>query len=225
MCLHRSYIVTENYKVLSVPDGDHHTNIRNEHKLRDDMHDVGSRHASIECRPVKNLFDLPTWNFHIDEKIKPNWWTKEHQSKALSKLESDFKRYHKDDSTYIFPGDLDLSKLHNLPERATIIADGYILLDSIYELPPDCVIIARKQGISFQSLRYCHGRSNLVAPEIRVAHPEIIRDCVVADKCRQYNPTRDRYDDKLQSYKSMMYGYNIPMSPSSMFIDDPFAKI
>ena len=65
MCQHRSYIVTEDYKVLADRKTDSHTSIREFHHIRDDMHET-IPHVSVECFPTSDLFNCMAWRFIID---------------------------------------------------------------------------------------------------------------------------------------------------------------
>ena len=190
MCMHRSYIVTEDYKVLSHQRCDHHTQIRAEHKIREEGFIATKPHAAIEYRPRRDLFDLTTWECHIDEARKPDWWTKEHQAKTLDKLESEFRKFNCLDSTYVFPGELDLRFLENMRPNATIIADT-ILLDGLRELPP-CTLVARN-GITLRGLHRTFPGTNIIAPIIEVFHPEVLRCANVIEGRRQGEVTND-YD-------------------------------
>jgi hypothetical protein len=186
MCLHRSYVVTEDYKVLASKECDHHTEIRKLHGIRDDLHEAKLKNCSVEFRPIHELFDLNGWEFHFDEPTKPKWWTKEHMSKVQTKLEEEYMRYCALDSTYVFPGELCLDNLRGFnKEGCTIISSGPMLLRQVNTLPPRTTLIAKKGPILLDGLRHCYDGVNLIAETVN-AHPSVLREAnVVAYRYRR----------------------------------------
>lgn len=201
MCHHRSYVVREDGKVFNHPTKDHHTDIRKEHRIHDGFHEGELRHASIECRPKHNLFDLKGWEFIVDEKVRPDWWSKDLQSAAIKKLEREFIRFAAMDSTYIFPGDLDLNHLDYIPENCTIIALGALLIDSINVIPPSCTLIAKQGRISLMSCREVYSGSVIVTPELH-GWPELRRAHIRHDRQGVDRIDRiDRYSYAIQQLR------------------------
>ena len=192
MCLHRSYVVTEDMKVLSLPDNDHHTNIRVEYKIREDGFFHGKPNVSVEYRPVLDLFDLGGWECHVDEQTIPNWWSKKHKEAAHNKLFAEIKKFNAMDSTYIFPGNLDLSYLKRLPRNSTIVAAGCILLRSLDVLEEGTTIVAKRGRVDLGGLKMSNG-GNVIAPELRLS-PYVNSRSVnwVSERDRHY---REAYEE------------------------------
>ena len=215
MCYHRSYIVTKNLKVLSHPSDDHHTSIRAEHKIRDDAH-VDDKNVSVEYNPITDLFDLKRWYFSFDGNPKPSWWESEHQERVYATLLKEHMRYSSMDSTYIFPGDLELEQLQNLRANSTIIAGGHVVANRLTILPPGTTIIAKRNGIKLHNVQEAYPGCVLIGDEVQIRHhPE--RNCTVIDyrhmkNCQyrnHYDRERDyRYQDKLDSFRAMQYSMN-----------------
>lgn len=205
MCLHRSYVVTEDYKVLSSKRSDHHTDIRKEHSIRDDMHNNKVENVSIEYRPEHELFDPSSWTFIFDgggqltSGVKPKWWTKEHRDKVNEKLAQDFMKYSAIDSTYVFPGELDLRALKYLNrENTTIIAEGSVFL-GVELLPPSTTIISKRGSVELLNCNRVYENCTVVSREMRIGrvNPRSI-NFVCTDRRRQED-----------HHYSTMYGYRI----------------
>ena len=60
-------------KVYTSKTSDSHSNIREEHSIRDDG-GVGERQAPVEFLPGKALTEFDDWTFRFDD-ARPDWWT------------------------------------------------------------------------------------------------------------------------------------------------------
>lgn len=173
MCLHRSFVVSETAHVWSCPDNDHHTQIVQRHHLADLQKHPGIREpVFVEYQPIQDLFDLAGWRLIFDNNTgtPPSWWTKTHEKELQDKLEQDHHKFHAMDSTYIFPGDLDLHNLLSLRrENCTIIAGGGIRMSKITTLPPSTTIIAKNGPVLLESLYRVYDNCSVYArAEVRI---------------------------------------------------------
>lgn len=126
MCQHRSYIVLETAKVLSLIDNDSHADIAEKHHLRDTALNQ-SRHCSIEMIPDR-LHDCSGWKLIFDD-AKPDWWSEHHEKELRRQLARDHAVFWKD-GEYKFGGDLNLISLTSLPADAKLSAGGDLDLRS-----------------------------------------------------------------------------------------------
>lgn len=141
MCYHRSFIVTEDEKVLSHPKSDHHTEIRALHKIREQGFHHTPEHAAIEFRPVSDLFNLKGWDFVVDQPVKPTWWTTRHQKAVMDRMEVELKRFTSVDSkVYYSESSLELPYLKRLPTGAHLVSEGRILLNDGHFLHRNIII-------------------------------------------------------------------------------------
>ena len=133
MCQHRSYIVLESGKVLSLEKDDSHEKIREAFNVRDTNLEAG-RQTSLEMLPV-DLTDCSTWKLHFDS-TKHDWWTDNHEKAVREQLRRDHAKYwHKKNGVYVFGGNLDLRSLTSLPANAKLSAGGDLDLSSLTSLP------------------------------------------------------------------------------------------
>lgn len=206
MCLHRSYVVTESCQVFSSNNSDHHTQIVQQHKLDSKLHPGIKEPVFVEYQPIGELFDLRGWKLVFDNATgdAPAWWTKKHQKEVDDRLEHEHHKYHALDSTYIFPGDLDLYHLRSLNrEGSTIIATGSIRMSSIYSLPPNTTIIAKNGPVLLENLREAYRNCTVISSdEVRVRYP--IRGLNVIDKRSRYASPYRRDDPFDAAYLSQM---------------------
>jgi hypothetical protein len=144
MCYHRSYLVTEDFKVHSHPRSDHHTDIRAYAGIREEGFHHTTPHAGVEYNPVLNLFDVENgWSLTVDEKIKPKWWTNRHNKVAFDKLISDFKFNAAVDSrVYRSSGSVEIPYLRQLQPGSIVIAKDTLLLVDVGPFLEDVTLIA-----------------------------------------------------------------------------------
>lgn len=152
MCYHRSFIITESLKVLSHPTSDHHTDIRASNGIREEGFHHTEPHCAVEYNPVSNLFDIHNgWDFKVDEKVKPKWWSHEHYDKILSALESDFKRCASIDSTvYKTNRSIEIPYLRNIKSGTVLISNQQVSFACVEDMT-DVTVIAPK--IEFYDVR------------------------------------------------------------------------
>lgn len=146
MCLHRSCIVTRDERILFHPTSDHHTDIRREYKIRDDMHSDKEDHVSVECVPVHDLFDLGGWKVKLDQDYKPKWYDKSIEKKVLNKMVLEFeKRASIKHRVYANrEGSLEFGDIERFPVDTVLIADDIILLHGMCEPVRGLIVKARQ---------------------------------------------------------------------------------
>lgn len=207
MCYHRSYIVTENCKVLSHPTSDHHTDIRQEHRIREDGLYSSTMCAAVEYRPRGNLFDPKTWELVIDEQRKVEWFGKDHREAALEKLISDFKYRASGDSTvYKSPGELLIPFVNSFKPGTTLIADMVHIAPG--GLVQELTILAR--DIIFDDVNFADARGcRFICERFRTHHSRRSRSMehylrqsnqLIETGARNHGPLPTDY-----SYGAMMY--------------------
>lgn len=176
----------------------------------------------MEYQPVGELFDLRGWRLVFDNKdgSAPKWWTKEHKKELDDYLEHEHHKYHALDSTYIFPGDLDLYHLRNLNrEGCTIIAGGGIRMSGLCTLPPRTTIIAKGGPVLLENLREVHRDCTVVSSEdvrLRYSHPNLN---VVDMRSRERNARAYRRDDYYDS--RYLAGYQSNVDWASVMVQNP----
>jgi len=84
MCQAFSAIVTKKGDVLWEMGMDSHSNLLDKHKIKDDTAKKGElEFARVEISPKNGSYlDPDTWEFHLDERIKPDWWNKGYEQFA-----------------------------------------------------------------------------------------------------------------------------------------------
>jgi hypothetical protein len=152
MCTTRSYIVTQS-DVLSMPKTDSHEEIVKHYHLDD-----SGVPSFVRCEivPTKDLEDLASWKFRVDQDTLPDWW---HPQEAEIAVREELAKWVASHGWKNLPGYLNLQKceqLEKLPDQLCTIG-GYLDLrgTSIKSLPAGLTSIYGSldlRGTSIKSL-------------------------------------------------------------------------
>ena len=138
MCQAASFVLTEN-EVYFSEKTDSHEEIISENGLVTDGA-AGPNILRIEINPTKDLLDLSSWEFRIDQDEKPKWFDAEcDEARARSALVSWWKcRWDAKTKTFSSggrDGRMDLRWLTSLPANAKLSSGGNMDLSSLTSLP------------------------------------------------------------------------------------------
>ena len=144
MCYHRSFIVTEEGKVLSSPTSDHHTDIRFASGIREEGFHETIPHVAIEYRPKHTLFDLRGWDIVVDQPAKPEWYGTKHKKALRDKLQQEFEeRAAPKQRVYKAIAAIEIPYLEMLEPGSTIVSKDCVFLASMRDLIEVTVIANR----------------------------------------------------------------------------------
>ena len=119
---------------------DSHTEIREEHNIRDDDGPVAQYQTPIELIPVTDLFDINGMEFRFDA-WRPDWWTGSMTRAATKQLHRSWMARW-DGMTLKMESDVYLGSLKEIPAGVTIEAGGYVDLRNLKEMPAGVTIEA-----------------------------------------------------------------------------------
>ena len=135
MCVFFSCIVDKNKKVYWKEGVDNRHELVEIFKIKDDTADQDKiQFAKVEILPGNKYFeDTDTWEFTVDERVRPIWFTHEHEIACRKVL----KEYSK---TFLqnYPGDMYLRGYdHPLPDGFSSCGGGMYLEGYDHPLPEE----------------------------------------------------------------------------------------